>query len=66
MNKYKVKYVIHTEFLAKNDEEACKIDEKNLNAILGNGEFLVTKFKLERRVTDNVDTDAEQTTDNKQ
>lgn len=59
MNKYKVKYVICTEFEASSDEEADKIDEKNLNAILKNGEFYIKKFKLERRIIDDVDTDSE-------
>lgn len=52
MNKYKVKYVIHTEFLAENDEAADKIDEKNLNIIFKNGEFYIKRFKLVRKVTE--------------
>ena len=50
MNNYKVKYVICTEFLANNDEEAAAIIEKNANAILGNGVFYVTKFKMVKKI----------------
>jgi len=58
MNKYKVKYSIYTEYEAESDEEAQKIDEAYLNHVFKDG-IEITKFKLERRIIDNVDTDSE-------
>ena len=55
MNNYKVKYVICTEFLANNDEEAATIIEKNANVILGNGVFYVKKFKITQKIEESED-----------
>ena len=49
---YRVKYVICTEFDVTSEEEANKINEKNLNAIFSNGDFQVKKFKLKTRIFD--------------
>ena len=49
---YKVKYIICTEFDVASEEEANKINEKNLNAIFSNGEFQVKKFKLKTKIFD--------------
>lgn len=54
MKTYKTKYVIETEFEAETDEEADKINEKNLNAIFKNGEFYVKKFKLKTDVWEGI------------
>ena len=62
MNKYKVRYSIFTEYEAETDEEADKIDEVYLNAIFKDG-LVITGFKLEKEIIDDVDKNTEQTED---